>query len=519
LTTPSDTPAEFVPTELHTRFLYPFFFDRDRAEPAAAALTAATIGGHKAVWGRAGPPGLYADEMLEHVTAFLFSDAESNKSGPRYLRVTNQRTNSFFHGTVVQLVRDSHMGIVPAWEMGIELFLTPQGIGILSVTLTADCPRLDFAAAASFNYRLSLLNPKVRARIGIPHPADDPAAWARIPEANRAKIKSAPPADAPLAQRLGVKGGSFTVAELIDELLEPLDAFGKRQVQPQLSVYTVARFGPEVDLEVSATRDVLGPFVSTLAQIEEPTHSGAPLGVVGVTNAILNRRHWAAVGLMAAAHLIADQPAPPGADEHPFNQQRMNRIRDKYFVSYLLALIQRFVLHRAVEEANAVVLGPEADQAERLSRLRGTLLRFAVGGHFSQVSSRHVLHRFYRIAQEGLDVPTAWDEVRHALADIDAQNAAEHEGEVARDMAKNLTLMARTQSMIEWIEIFLVSVYAAHLWHMFAGELHPLHHFIDHYAHGMAEWVVSFGVIFFAALGAVGAALFLKPWKHGSGHH
>jgi hypothetical protein len=457
--------------------------------------------------------------MLGHVTAFLFPGLERGPESGGYLRVSNQRTNSWFHDTVVQLQADCCMKVAPVWEVGIELFLLDLGIGILSLPLSPDAPRLEPREAANFNYRMSLLDPKVRARIGIPHPADDPQAWARIPEAHRSKIKPAPAEGAALPDRLGVKGGSFTVAELIDELLGPLRKFGLRQVQPQLSVYTIARFDATLDLEVPALRDALAPFLSTLAQIEEPMHSGAPLGVVGVTQAVLNRRHWAAVGLLGAAHAIADQPPPPGLEAHPFNEQKMGRIRDKYFIPYLVALIQRFVLHRAIEEANAVVLGPPEKQPAELSRLRGALLRFAVGGHFSQVTSRHVIHRFYRIVQEGLDVPKGWEEVRHALADIDAQYTSEREGRVAKDMAESLTIVARTQSMIEWIEIFLVSVYAAHLWHMFAGELHPLHHFLEHHAPALADWLVPLGVIAFAALGGIGAALFLKPWKHKVKHH
>src|ERR1035437_9357694 len=124
-----------------------------------------------------------------------------------------------------------------------------------------------------------------------------------------------------------------------------------------------------------------------------------------------------------------------------------------------------------------------------LEALRSDLLRFAVGGHFTQVSTRHALHRFYQVAREGLDVPAAWSEVRRAIADIDARvtqqrqekvaegvagnmkamaEVADDLGRVTHKMDENLGIIASVQQLIHWIEIAIVSVYFAHLWYMFA---------------------------------------------------
>jgi hypothetical protein len=53
--------------------------------------------------------------------------------------------------------------------------------------------------------------------------------------------------------------------------------------------------------------------------------------------------------------------------------------------------------------------------------------------------------------------------------------------------------------MVEYIEIFLVSVYAAHLWHMFAPDI------------GVPHLWVGVGVFAWAGVGAGVSAWLLKP--------
>jgi hypothetical protein len=78
--------------EAHTRFLYPFFFHRDSIREAAGRLGRATLADatdttdQRAVWQRAEAPGLYRDEVLQHVSEFLF--AEHNAGPCEYFKVT-----------------------------------------------------------------------------------------------------------------------------------------------------------------------------------------------------------------------------------------------------------------------------------------------------------------------------------------------------------------------------------------------------------------------------------------------
>jgi hypothetical protein len=346
-----------------------------------------------------------------------------------------------------------------------------------------------------------------------------------------AAIDPVPAEGSPMIERLDSPDGSFNMVELIRHLLKPLESHGmkplprhkseppsitptdagendhKPSTHGELLVYTVARFGDAADLADPAIRAALTPFLSSLAQVEESLHAGVAAADFCLANGVLNTRHWMAVGLLGIAHLISDQPpTTKGAEtvDVPFNEQKMAIVRDKYFIPYLIALLQRLALNRAIDEAGELASSAEDDAAAQLASLRTGLLRFAVGGHFTHISTRQVLHRYYQIVREGLDVPVLWEEVRRAIADI-ATN------EVTRKIDQNLGLVAHVQVMVEWIEIFLVSVYAAHLWHMFA-EKFPL------FPEEAREWIVSLGVPSLALIAGGIAFWILNPMKLKTAH-
>jgi len=141
------------------------------------------------------------------------------------------------------------------------------------------------------------------------------------------------------------------------------------------------------------------------------------------------------------------------------------------------------------------------ERARRLALLREALMAFGVSGHFMQVSSRHALHRYYRLVRRGLDVPLAWQEVRQAVTDLTAQETARRERRLARGVGRNLHSITNVQKVVHLIEYLLASVYLAHLWHMFASEHPHLKELVGEHAWG---WVVSIGVLVSAGLGWVG---------------
>ena len=166
-----------------------------------------------------------------------------------------------------------------------------------------------------------------------------------------------------------------------------------------------------------------------------------------------------------------------------------------------------------------------------MERLRADLLDFAVGGYFTQVSTRHSQHRFYQVAREGLDVRNAWEEARRAITDIEARMTLERQDQVAGDMAENLQgvrkvageldelgknmekslgVIADVQKMIHWIEVFIVSVYFAHVFHMgFADN--------EHTKRLLGGWFTTVGVFVCGAIGFSAALLFSKLFHRRTG--
>lgn len=520
--------GEFTLQQMRTRFLYPFFFDRHRVAEAVEALTAGTLSvpgrSPLVVWKQEEPHALYTEELLHHVAEFLF-DHESNL-GCRYLRISDALCNrwanklEFYPPGYEKSPGQDKYSVALVEPMNVELFLSGYGVGVLSIALSPVEGKLSRARAAEFNYRVSQLRKRTAGALHIRHPAEDPETWQRLAPKSRDAVPPAAGKDDPLAARMCEPGGTFTPMEMIEELLRPLEAFDQEPVQEQLSVYTTALFGDAVDFEREDVRRSLAPFVSALAQVEEADHAGAPEGTVGVTNDILNRRHWFGVGLIGAAHLAANQPPP----EHPFNSARPARLMLKYFTPFLAAMLQRLTIQRISREATALGLSADAGQSERLLELRRRLLEFAVKGYFTEVSRREAIHRYYRICQKGLNVFDAMGDVRRAVSDIDAKFTTDRQVRLAEDIADNaaatrdlqthmtahLAVVARVQTRVEWIEVILVSVYVAHLWEMFVSHIDFFHH--DEY-----KYLIPVGVLVGAGLGALAAILIMKPGGHG-GH-
>lgn len=595
----STPPVQFK--EVHTRFLFPFFFDQWKLNEATTLLEAQRFSrsgddaGVQPMWHCNPSAGLYQDEVLEHVTRFLFREASNTC---RYLKLSGNVLNSIFHHHVLIELSSGQMLPVKPSKAGVELFLMTHGVGLLSLALSLAREVREASEVVDFNYKLARYNPMPAAEMRIPHPDFDKEWAARIPEGERSTIPKPPDSNAPRKVRMGVLGGVFRMPELIDEILvDPLRELNCRPAQQGLAAYTVVRFSSETDFSEAGSRNNLVRFLSALAQVEESGHAGAVVGDEQLTAEVLNAKHWAAVGLLSAVHLIADQPAEEGR-EHPFNEQRVPRVRDKYFIPFLMASLQKLFLERTMREASAYMefsLDPRAREFmrkvktelretllstnDRIFKARGSdtttlarsaqqalvdsaarlfngyrsgldltdkkeshsgsapqdrnqilsflsedlkrtieeqldivfshssetsrrklhhrtetalvkavdevfsqhkhfarqlddVLQFAVQGHFVQVSSRQVLHRFYRLAQEGLDIPNAWKEVNYAISNIDRKLAAQREHDMSKTMTENLVEIGRVQRAVHVLEFVIIGVYAAEVFHIFTSHDH-----------------------------------------------
>jgi hypothetical protein len=470
MTTPTQAPIQH-----RLRLLLPFFLNRNALSEAEGALIAQTHAAQKIrpCWEKPDEvPTLYQDEALPNVHDFLFGNSVGCCA---YLRVPDETANYWFkNGGMFSKPSDQGnpgaserptefaVGLVPP---GIELFLSPHGAGVFSVSFE---PK--HIAAPQFlqelNYRLSQVRSFMVYRFHLPHSPRNP--------------DPPPDEDAPFVERLGKSGGAFTLAEWAEFLLEPLRALGYRRIQEQFSVYSVTRFGPTADFTDPDVAAALRPYLAAVAHVEEYHHVGS----LAVAGHILNPRHWAAVGSLGAAHLLADQDPP-----HPYNEQRLPTVLHKYFISYLLSLMQRIALQRIMSEARttitALTCGCE-ERPERTSELVGNLralnsqsLAFTVNGYFAEVSSREAINQYYELAQKGLRVQGRFQTVQRALNDAEVMDNNRFQNHALTQAKTNLSVIANVQSKVEWLEVFFVSYYATAMVY-YVGH--------DHFEDGFAFW-------------------------------
>jgi hypothetical protein len=481
-------------TSAQTRFLLPFLFERRAAERAAEALASASTGIARGLWTRESHRKLYRYrlEMTGQLDRFLFSHGEKGRVEGAYLHASGERVKRWLGALDVDLgPRTARVALAPT--SGVEIFLTAHGAGVLSLTFDLGAG-VEPAAVLEVNRRLSILTrPGERAPwLSAPRREGDPPT-----SAGEGHLATS----APLGERLGNPGARFSMAELIAALLEPLRGLGVAPIQESLCVYSVVALPPGVDL--AAARDWTGPLLASLAQVHAVLSPSADAGDLGIPSLLASRDHWSAASLQGAAHLLVPHPeAAPGDDG-------MSEARDRYFVPYLTALLQRCAIKKAAEEATDMVVREDVKR-EAVSRLRSDVLAFALAGALPEVSVRYSLHRYYRMCQEAVDLDRNLEQVRGALGDLEAQLSAHQQMEIAlaqraiaEKTAESQESSHRIHVALVWIEVFIVVAYAAELVKFFALEL-------PHIESVRLRWVA--GVLAIAP-GAVALAV-LRPWAH-----
>ncbi len=498
--TASPTVAAPLPRAVsaQTRLLLPFLFERRAADRAALALESASTGIARGLWTREPPRKLYRYrlEMTGQLDRFLFSHGEKGTVEGAYLHASGERIRRWLGALDVDLgSRIARVGLAPT--TGVELFLTAHGAGVLSLTfdLGAD---VELASILELNRRLSILTrPGERAPwLSVPRPEGaDPAA---APEPHSSAV--------PLGDRLGKPGARFSLTELLAQLLEPLRGMGIAPIQESLGAYSVVALPPEVEIGAPEARAWTGPFLSSLAQVHAGFRPAPGRSELGVPNLFVGSNHWTAASLQGAAHLL-------GAREtHTLGEDTLAEARDRYFVPYLTALLQRCAIKKAAEEATEMVLREDVKRAP-VSRLRSDVLAFALAGALPEVSVRYSLHRYYRMCQEAVDLDRNLEQVRSALGDLEAQlsahqqmEIAEAQRDIARGAAESQESSHRIHMALVWIEVFIVVAYAAELVKFFVIELPHIHE-------PALRWTA--GIL---AVGTGIAALaILRPWDHRHG--
>lgn len=480
---------------VHTRLLYPFYFTRRAVAEASQALASARFEG-RTVWNVLGTNDVtseyYTSEFHEATRANLFGAPPVG----RYLKVPDDTAHALF-GRRLEVRRKGSSAVLPIRFVpgfSAEAFLSPFGVGVLCLTVMLDTDALASEAygnesantnhALLLNYRMSQLQEYMQSNLRVPHPQDDAAKWSRIPEAERTKIPHAPKSDVPFAQRINVPGAEYVLDDVVKYLLDPLRGNAEyKSQQMQFSVYTVVRFPQDVDVLAKPAHDSLGRILAGLAQVEEQTHAGAVPGQPTIEQELLNRNHWAGIGCLGAAHLVVDQPGNVA-----FNEERLQRSRDRYFVAYLTSYMQRLAIKRTsdvVGSAMQATAPGEFDScAPEFRRVLRDMIEFNSLSYLSEVSSREAINRYYRLARAGLQVPDAWDRVNQNIFSLDAacrtaqnETLARQHAEDTRTSRETLEESKELHAKVEWVEILILAVYAAEMFHI-AGEIFHFPHLL-----------------------------------------
>jgi hypothetical protein len=487
------------------RLVLPFEVAPGRLSELVKALVGEKLLDEKQVWAEAKPRNAYVDELTQQAEAMLFAGKGERHSGA-FLRVDGTVAQRWFQGAVLQPEGHEATRIKLVPELGIELFLSGHGCGAFSISFELAVDTV--SALQDTVYRLAQ---RVRRRsdpswIRVPHPADDAERLAQVPAEQRAKLEAEerPAREAALHKRLGKRGGQFTLHELADALLGPLGGLGLQLREGSFHAYTVARFAAGTSL---APDSALADALLGVAQVEEAAHAGG--GREPVQVALLNSCHLAGVASQGAAHFVADQSGVA------FNDERQGRVRDKYFVPFLVATLQRAALRRLGTFIHAT-LADEMRSADSVRQLRLDLLELAAGGMASEVSTRGAVESYSARCRAALAVTETFEQTERAIAGIEQvltsqklEDLLGKQEKIAARSEKSLEAAHSLHAAVAWLEIFIVTAYTAEVLHiLWAAYEHGGDHPIQHVLVYVAAMVIAGGI----------AAWVLKPWSS-RGHH
>lgn len=535
-----------LPVEARTRFLYPFFIERGRLTESVNTI-ASIMHEDQILWREEKAHDEYRSEIHDSVIEYLFGS--SNKTACRYLVLNSILAETWFAKTRF-VFKTLNLALT---EPAIELFLTNDGVGVLSITLEPKAlhnqPPLDNNALTMFNYQLASRRKEPNLR--FPHPTEDKVRWRKMKPEQQASVPAPVDPRLPLLQRIGREGVAFSLHELIEGdcqfypgeissptelvsaidasqcprsqflskryssvteaslldwlnhilnelhpladgfplaelseelreralkrprgeerrrlnrdlmavvfpkywssskregLLEPLRPFGLSRAQDRLTVFTSVVYPQTVDFGEEARRDSLSAVLSLLAQVEESSHAGAIAGNIAVPNSLLSRKHWAAASTLGGAHLLANQD-----EDIEFNNQRLGRVHRKYFIPFVLALLQRWILQRLADEAGDQKMNPKVDTGQAIvdRKLRVDFLDFLVHGYFPVIGTRDAHNHWYSLCQQAFRVEPTLATVRTALEELETRR---NDDLILIAMEATRTATAQSQEILSRVE-------------------------------------------------------------------
>ena len=379
----------------------------------------------------------------------------------------------------------------------IDLVLFPQEVGFLVLKVALDEPAPSLDRLSDFLYELRFVHPPT---VGWRLPA-----WRRKDPALEFEARD-------LVDFLlqGVAEDTDVVAESLDEFVtrtgaaSPVRRYSTSQRgQVYGQMFRQYSYGCLLEAEAPAAEPHLeGLFdspleralyeLATASRVSEPDSAPHPRGL-----ARLLERGRIALWANWQGLALHDNVAFLGRGPSPFTERVLpHNVESDYFPLYLLTLYQKIRLSFMSGELMRRDVDWASNQREA-RKLWHAYTRFRNHYWFVEVTTRPQGIALYRQFQRGLGVRALHGAVRSEVRELREFYESEDAARVARRQAANIEIVARVQRMVEYIEIFLVSVYAAHLTHML---------FEGVGSHWVHLWVATA-----ALLGATVTARFVLP--------
>ncbi len=465
------------------RLFYPVLIENfsSRVEVVAGIENATWGAASCKVWQRVLPPAKSTSEMLEEAKLFLFPQFDGRApldDDPhsvlefQYIRPEFQRPPECF--VLAQSLRDSWLDLAnrkmvvvlngeheETWRKNstgrrplsrallfhatrpVEFYLLHDRVGILSIQIeTPSDITIPPNEAQDLCYHLSQTSnrcPRLRIQ------SSETDAHLCVPSPHVPEVRELPLEANNIAARLGSRGQSWTLAELKDLLLTPLNGLIRHDQEQFLChsvlVYPLGTNFQEPSINVEAIR-----LAAALSQIEESAHA---LGSPGVPFEVLYENHVAAYSYLGAAHLVASQFSKQ-VYGGTFDAERVFVIQTKYAFPMLISIAQRLLCHAFLLD---VIRRPE-DLGEVWKRFR----LFEIHGYLIDVSRRESVNRCYRLAQSAQRIHELIGSLHRTLRDDQSTQQNEQ--------------IKSTQDRIGQIEVFIVGFYTFEFFKILGEMLH-----------------------------------------------
>lgn len=441
------------PSEFRVRLILPLILNYQQVGELVRFLLSLQYNSKNA-WKQQALPEQYIDNLYSHWHLFQM-DASPQTAGA-YFR---------FDSTVLSpeniVFRDprSNLAATLEPESGIELTVSQYGTAVLSISLKSNGSEFSLSQLADFVRNLHFGKP-----------------W----------LDLAPDRVMPI--KLTVPGSPVTVRNfptLVEAILGGLDPwkldngrFDLESPQRSFSVYVTARFPDTTDFTVPSTQESLLPALVGISANWPSDHCGiTPTATNNDASLFINRKHWASVSAFGATHFIADQSPLLPDNTHPYNIRRMDVADNKLFMSYAFILHQRLALQAFSREARTTIRKSVGNNSQdfltELAPLKRTLLQFSLDMFGTSVSEDDTVTRYYEHCRRTLRLDDEADRLNQIFADIDSQARTREVVKQTEATAHHLAEQIAMQEKVEWIEVFVITVYALEMGHVLGESFFP----------------------------------------------